>query len=337
MKNFFDLGRFKPRANNVLVRDRVRKNVDEELRFPDEKDLFLFVASCEIDTNEFEATAHKLKILSAIEQSNFKSGAAKLESSAEWFRVLPAEWIITEFRPVLERLPVKESIKQSIRQSKKFVKIQISEQFDSTLSCYQILNFATARFAKNVRGVLFEPCSFKLYNHDDWQLKRFDDVENIVPSIAPFLSILTSREGERSRITSHGLSRFNLPELQFENVSQSMSGSCVYLINAIAQSLIEKTVDSRLNNTSALSLLEPLVVSTADVIKGNQGNLPFQSCVPRKTELRLTMRRQNGAVNLFAIFDGNQSEQDSSLGGLLATLSLLRPGDDTMLEHMQTG
>lgn len=331
MKNFFDFGKMKPKAN-VAVRERVRKS-DDELLLPDKKDIFLFVAAREIDRPEFEATAHKLKTIRAIEESNFSSGAPKLESSTEWFRVVPAEWIVTEFRPILERLQIKESFKQTVRQSKKFVKIQVTEQLDSTLSCYQILNFATAQFAKSVNGILFEPCSLKLYHFNDWEVREFEQ-ENTVPSLFPFITVLSSREENRYRLTSHGLARFNLPELQLENVCESMNGSCVYLVNAIAQSLIEKIVDSRTKQAATLSLIEPLAVSTEAVVRGNRGKLPFQSCVPRVAEIQLSQKKHNGSIKLFANFDRDQAEQDSALRNILSTLSL--PESDTISDFSQT-
>lgn len=330
MKYFFDLVRFKPRGKKTSTAERVRKNDADELRIPKEKNLFLLVAARDIDSDKFEATAQKLKIISAIQQSNFEYGASRLESTEEWFRVVPADWIVSEFKPVLERLPIKESIKQTIRQSKKFVKIQVSEQFDSTLSNYQLLNFATAQFAINVQGILFEPCSFKLYHFKDWQIKDFSFVESNLPSMSPFLSVLSSREGERYRLTSHGLARFDLPELQLDNVHESLSGPSVYLINAIAQSLIEGVVQSKTKHATILSLEEPLAVSTAAVIRGNYGNLPFQSCIPRAADLRLSLRKHNGTIKLFACFGGDWIEQDAALRDVLAKLSLLQLGCDAM-------
>ncbi|MDZ4834700.1 MAG: hypothetical protein SGJ27_13060 [Candidatus Melainabacteria bacterium] len=320
MINFFNFDNFKGRTS-LAVRERARKRTDAELRLPVCKDLFTFVCADKIDLDTFAVTSNKDILLRSVENSEFRQLASTLASLNDWFQLLPAEWVVNEFAPLLERLPVQESIKQSIYRAKTLVKIQVTENFDSSLSGFQLLNFVTAQFAKKVRGLVFEPCSFKLYRFDDPILKQFDFSESELPSLFPFLSVLSSTQFGQCRLTTHGLHRFGLPEFQFENVSQSMCSSSAYLMNALAQSLIGKVEQSKARNVTTLSLDEPYTVSTNDVIRGNKGNLPFDACIPGSAELGLKLREQGeDCVRLVSNWD---SDGDKTLADILSKLSLI--------------
>lgn len=288
----------------------------------------LFIGSP--SSSDISVPDEKERLLKIIAQSEFADLPATVFDQS-WLAQIPADWIIPPLEPFFEYLPVEEQHVEMLRELRWLLAVKCIETYDRRLSSYQFLNFLATEIIRHHDGICLDGSSGRTYTRSDIDTMLLRDsasagtfTESPTPSLRPFLSVTATRYGERVWMTGHGLARFDLPELEIDCVEPDLAEPTVYLLNGLAQALIERVIDAREAGESAISLDELFAVSTDAIVNGNRGDMPFSACVPRTESIKLKLVHRESGRRLNPDYH-SPSETNAVLRRMLTNLSLL-PG-----------
>lgn len=297
------------------------------IKLPTTSLLPLFIgspSSCDIDVPE-----EKERLLKIIAKSKFADLPATVFDE-NWLAQIPADWIIPPLEPFFDYLPIEAHQIEMLRELRWLLAVKCTERYDRSLSAYQFLQFLAAEIIMHHDAICLDASSGRTYTRSevDRMLQRDGSsvrtfTESETPSLRPFLSVTATRYGDRVWMTGHGLVRFGLPEFEINCVEPDLADSNVYLLNGLAQALIERTIDARERNVSEISLNEPLLISTEEIVNGNRGDMPFTACLPRTESLRWKLVTRESGRRLNPDYE-NPKETNAVLRRILGNLSLLK-------------
>ena len=314
----------KAAASRVAEKPQSNQN---EIRFPTSVNIPLFIGSP--NCYDINIPQEQERLLQIIARSKFSDLAATaLEPS--WLALIPTDWVIPPLEPFFEYLPISQKHIDMLRQLRWIIAIRCAEKFDSELRGYQLLNFLATEIALHHDAVCLDGSTGRVYTHADRAFVLYSGSSNAnvytasrTPSLRPFLSVTATRYGDRVWMTGHGLNRFMLPEFEIENVEPELVDPTVYLMNGLAQALIERVIGARTQDQTCVSLDEPFIIGTDMIVAGNRGDLPFSACIPTTESLRLKLVARDGGRRLSPDYD-SPAATNAELRRILQNLSLLK-------------
>lgn len=306
--------------------DNSKSNLTK-IKVPPFAPLGLFIGSP--DSGDIDVPNEKERLLQIIARSKFADLPPKVFDE-NWLMQVPAEWIIPPLEPFFDYLPINKRQADMLRELRWLLGVKCNETFERELRGYQLLKFLATEIALHHNAVLLDGASGRVYSHEDRAFILFAGGSNVTvysasktPSLRPFLSVTATRYGDRVWMNGHGLNKFSIPELEIETVEPELVDSTVYLLNGLAQAVIEKVIDAREHGLSEISLDEPLAIGTDMIVAGNRGDLPFGACVPRTESLRLKLVMRESGRFLNPDYD-DPVELNAVLRRILQNLSLLK-------------
>lgn len=130
--------------------------------------------------------------------------------------------------------------------------------------------------------------------------------DNKLPTMAEFVKVIQSDNKNGRWMTTNGLQRFGLPELQVVDVAPQISDNMAYLMIGLAWKILKEHHDTK---TSKLLLASPVTLTRADIseaygeeTKNGKNSAPVYLCLDkgdRDSETYLTIRAPEGEEKPF--------------------------------------
>ncbi len=278
---------------------------------------------------DFEPAVYDNKLLKAIADGPFdkhmraRMMEAKLSGMLRFERIKAAH-AIEPIKDFLKYLQVEESIEDTILEARYLVEVTAIEPLSCKMAALKIVQFAAAFLARELEGIILEPYSLKLYNSTDETIDNLLTMDEACPSLLPFLNVVQSQaRNKRLLTTTHGLSRFGLPDFTVKEDDITLAEPLSYFIRGLAQSFFESVLLAKDENADRFSLASPLTITPEHLERGNQNNLPQPLGKVAAQEVPLKLNRTNARSSLDLAFRGRSAERSAKLQQLLHGLGLI--------------
>jgi hypothetical protein len=301
--------------------------VAQSFDIPPKVRVSLYVVSDEIDY-DFEAAVFDNKMVKSIADGPFdkRVRAQLMEAKLTGrfgFELVEATQFLKPLTSFLQYLDVGEDVEQTILEARHIVEVTAVEPLSEAMSALKFVHFAAAFLARELEGVVVEPYSLKVYREDDEALDKMQIIEAGTPSLKPFLTVVQSHdEGQKVRTTTHGLSRFGLPDFAVSDTEPALAGPLSYLMRGLAQSFFENVLKAKNEGLDRYSFAKPLNLSFEQLQKGNLGDLPASNQRASDQKVPLKLSRSLSEASIGFAFRGRRKEKNASLQALLAGLGL---------------
>lgn len=325
------------RANGNIAAQENQSVVTDCIQIPETVSFAIYI--CGDKFVDLSVSQIEPKLVSLLEKSSFKGSYEQLIEST-WLQTLPAEWVMAPLEPFFDCVPIETDIINQLLEVKKFLQVTVRGPLSDTLDAVRFSNFVAAQCAVEYKSIVVEACSTRAFKYDDVILINlrnenrpkhtvgtllrnsiFD--ESPTPSLMPFLNVMASSYGHDDIwMTGHGLQRLRLPEFEIPHVAEDLVSPLTFLLNGLAQAVVEKAISERNAGGTSINLDEPFQISSDQIIRGNLGALPFQECVPRSDAVKLKLVSRENHMRILPDYPSPE-ETDTALRRILKTLSLL--------------
>ena len=309
------------KANKFAPRTAQSFDIPQKVR------VSLYVAGADLDY-DFEAAVFDNKLLKSIADRPLDKGVRAQLMKGKLNGLLGFELVRTpsSIGPLTTLLPflnVGDEVEEIILQSQYMVEITAVEELTEALFALKIVHYAAAVLAREIGGIVLEPYSLKVYTDNDDALTQMQSVEKGTPSLKPFLTVVQSLgKGDKLRSTTHGLSRFGLPDFAVKGADPALAEPLSYFMRGLAQSFFEDVLKAKHEGLDRYSLAKPQMVSYDQLQKGNLEELPAPCQEPVPQEVPLKLNRSGDQAVLGLAFRGRSAVRNAYLQSLLVGLGL---------------
>lgn len=311
-----------------MKKNKFAPKVTQAFDIPPKVRISLYVATGQFG-QEFDEAVFDNRLLRSIAEGPFDKHEraqlmeAKLSGMLR-FEHVEAAPAVKPMQDFLKYLQVEEQVEETILQADHLVEVTAVEPLSQAMLALKIVHFAASFLATELNGIILEPYSLKVYNRGDKMLDQLLKVEDGTPSLKPFLNVVQSvSKGQKLLTTTHGLSRFGLPDFRIKDCKPALAEPLAFLIRGLAQSFFEDVLRVKNEGNDRYSLKKPLAVTFEHLKKGNLEDLPAPSQTPQAQLVSLKLSRSLSSFSVDLAFYGRQEERATRLNNLLSGLGLL--------------